>query len=55
MGRWDVTVWIVTLIAGLFAALLGVCNAFILVPSQTMLQERSHEAVPRVYATFFTI
>ena len=49
-------VWIVTLIAGLFAALLGVCNAFILVPSQTMLQERSHEAVrARVYATFFTI
>jgi MFS family permease len=49
-------VWIVTLLAALFAALLGVCNAFILVPSQTMLQERSHEAVrARVYATFFTI
>lgn len=49
-------VWIVTSIAGLFAALLGICNAFILVPSQTMLQERSHEAVrARVFATFFTI
>ncbi|CAA9541373.1 MAG: hypothetical protein AVDCRST_MAG73-1965 [uncultured Thermomicrobiales bacterium] len=43
-------------IAGLFAALLGVCNAFILVPAQTMLQERSHEHIrARVYATFFTI
>ncbi len=43
-------------IAGVFAILLGVCNAFILVPSQTMLQERSHESVrARVYATFFTI
>jgi hypothetical protein len=49
-------VWIVTTIAALFAALLGICNAFILVPSQTMLQERSHESVrARVYATFFTI
>lgn len=46
----------VATIAGLFAVLLGVCNAFILVPSQTMLQERSHESVrARVYATFFTI
>ncbi|CAA9542989.1 MAG: hypothetical protein AVDCRST_MAG43-307 [uncultured Thermomicrobiales bacterium] len=46
----------VATIAGLFAILLGVCNAFILVPSQTMLQERSHESVrARVYATFFTI
>jgi MFS family permease len=39
-----------------FIALLGICNAFILVPAQTMLQERSHEGVrARVYATFFTI
>lgn len=39
-----------------FAAILGICNAFILVPSQTMLQERSHEGVrARVYATFFTV
>jgi MFS family permease len=41
--------------AGL-AALLGICNAFILVPSNTMLQEHSHEHVrARVYATFFMI
>jgi MFS family permease len=45
-----------TAVAGVFAALLGVCNAFILVPAQTILQERSHEHVrARVYATFFTI
>lgn len=49
-------VWIVTFVAATLAALLGLCNAFILVPSQTMLQERSHEDVrARVYATFFTI
>jgi MFS family permease len=46
----------VAIVAGIFATLLGICNAFILVPSQTMLQERSHEGVrARVYATFFTI
>lgn len=46
----------VVLIVAVVIALLGVCNAFILVPSQTMLQERSHEGVrARVYATFFTI
>jgi MFS family permease len=45
-------IWVV----GMLATVLGVCNAFILVPSQTMLQERSHEHVrARVYATFFTI
>ena len=49
-------VWLATAVSGLFAALLGVCNAFILVPAQTMLQERSHEHIrARVYATFFTI
>lgn len=38
------------------AALLGICNAFILVSAQTLLQERSHEQIrARVYATFFTI
>ncbi len=38
------------------AAVLGVCNALVLVPSQTILQERSHEHIrARVYATFFTI
>lgn len=49
-------VGIVALVAACFAAVLGVCNAFILVPSQTMLQDRSTEQVrARVYATFFTI
>jgi MFS family permease len=48
--------WLVVAFIGGFAALLGICNAYILVPSQTMLQERSHEAIrARVYATFFTI
>lgn len=45
-----------TLVAATFAALLGVCNAFILVPAQTMLQERSPEHIrARIYATFFTV
>lgn len=52
----DSEVMTVAALVGLFAAALGICNAFILVPSQTMLQERSHEAIrARVYATFFTI
>ncbi len=43
-------------VAAIFATLLGICNAFVLIPAQTMLQERSHEHVrARVYATFFTI
>ena len=43
-------------VAGALAAILGVCNALVLVPSQTILQERSHENIrARVYATFFTI
>lgn len=43
-------------VAAVFAAFLGVCNAYVLIPAQTMLQERSHEHVrARVYATFFTI
>src|SRR4029079_16096657 len=47
---------LVVVITGLMAAILGVCNAFILVPAQTLLQERSHEqSRARVYATFFTI
>jgi MFS family permease len=47
---------LVTAVAGFFAMLLGICNAFILIPSQTMLQERSHEYIrARVYATFYTI
>lgn len=58
-GAWpqgSAPVVIVTMAAALLATVLGLCNAFILVPSQTMLQERSHEDVrARVYATFFTI
>jgi MFS family permease len=45
-----------TAVAGFFAALLGMANAFVLVPSQTLLQERSHERIrARVYATFYAI
>jgi MFS family permease len=45
-----------TVVAAFFAALLGMSNAFVLVPSQTLLQERSHERIrARVYATFFAI
>lgn len=52
----NANLWLVVGFAALFAATLGLCNAFILVPSQTMLQERSHEGVrARVYATFFTV
>jgi hypothetical protein len=40
----------------MLAAILGICNALVLVPAQTILQERSHEHIrARVYATFFTI
>jgi MFS family permease len=47
---------LVVVVTALLAAVLGVCNAFILVPAQTLLQERSHEQIrARVYATFFTI
>jgi MFS family permease len=43
-------------VAGVLAAVLGISNALVLVPSQTILQERSHEHIrARVYATFFTI
>jgi len=45
-----------TAVAAFFAALLGMSNAFVLVPSQTLLQERSHERIrARVYATFYAI
>lgn len=57
-GIWPGSAPVVTVavIAASVAGLLGICNAFILVPSQTMLQERSNETVrARVYATFFTI
>lgn len=47
---------LVLVTTAVFAFIVGMCNAFVLVPAQTMLQERSHEAVrARVYATFFTI
>ncbi|HEX5166170.1 MAG TPA: MFS transporter [Thermomicrobiales bacterium] len=39
-----------------FAATLGISNAFILVPSQAIMQRASpEEGVARVYATYFTI
>lgn len=45
-----------TIVAAFFASLLGMANAFVLVPSHTLLQERSHERIrARVYATFFAI
>jgi MFS family permease len=45
-----------TAVAAFFASLLGMANAFVLVPSQTLLQERSHERIrARVYATFYAI
>jgi MFS family permease len=47
---------VLTVICGFFAMLLGFSNAFILIPAQTMLQERTNEEIrARVYATFFTI
>ena len=43
-------------IAICFAATLGISNAFILVPSQTLLQRGAPESgVARVYSTFFTV
>ena len=39
-----------------FAACLGVSNAFILIPSQTLLQRAAPtDGLARVYATYFTI
>jgi MFS family permease len=52
----SVPVAVETAAAGGLVGLLGICNAFILVPAQTVLQERSHDDIrARVYATFFTI
>ena len=52
----DVPVVFEVVVVGCLTATLGICNAFILVPAQTVLQERSHENIrARVYATFFTI
>ena len=53
-GDHPVAVEVVFAGALLFAA--GVCNAYVIVPAQTLLQERSDESMrARVYATFFTI
>jgi MFS family permease len=53
---FDPTGSTVLTVTAIFAAMLGICNAYVLIPAQTMLQERSHEHVrARVYATFFTI
>src|SRR5262249_18465474 len=42
-------------VAMILAAGLGISNAFIIVPSQTMLQERSNEQIrARVLSAFFT-
>ncbi|HEY8445743.1 MAG TPA: MFS transporter [Thermomicrobiales bacterium] len=52
----DAPAGLITTTTAVLAAILGICNAFILVPAQTLLQERSHEQIrARVYATFFTI
>lgn len=52
----EISVALETAVVGFFAAILGGCDASIIVPSQTILQERSHENIrARVYATFFTI
>lgn len=56
LGTADFPEMLEVVVAGALAAILGVCNALVLVPSQTILQERSHENIrARVYATFFTI
>jgi MFS family permease len=46
----------VIVLSVIWAALLGISNAFILVPSQTLLQIGSpQEGLARVFATYFTI
>ncbi len=56
MGGQEPSVVVEVAVAGALAAFLGVCNACVLVPAQTILQERSHEHIrARVYATFYTI
>ncbi len=47
---------VLILISVSFAATLGISNAFILVPSQAIMQRAApEEGVARVYATYFTI
>ncbi|MDQ3692403.1 MAG: MFS transporter [Chloroflexota bacterium] len=56
MPATEIPVVLEIAVVGFFAAVLGACDASIIVPSQTILQERSHESIrARVYATFFTI
>lgn len=51
----SVGIWAIV-IAAVLAALLGAANAFVLAPSQSVLQSASPEHVrARVYATFFTV
>ena len=46
----------VVLVAMFFALTLGISNAFVIVPCQTLLQAGSpKDALARVYATFFTV
>ena len=46
----------VVLVAVFFSLTLGISNAFIIIPAQTLLQLGSPEnALARVYATFFTV
>jgi MFS family permease len=58
-GRWSATIGgtltPAVLVAMILAAGLGIANAFNIVPSQTMLQERSNEQIrARVLSAFFT-
>jgi MFS family permease len=47
---WEVVV------AGVLLFVAGACNAYVIVPAQTLLQENSEDEMrARVYATFFTI
>lgn len=44
------------IVAGVLLFGAGICNAWVIVPAQTLLQERSDDQMrARVYATFFTI
>ena len=52
----DHPVAIEVIFAGALLFVAGVCNAYVIVPAQTLLQERSDDQMrARVYATFFTI
>lgn len=52
----DYSVWTEVAVTGVLLFAAGVCNAYVLVPAQTLLQERSADEMrARVYGTFFTI